>query len=75
LCWFAAVLFALQFGWRSFLVDANHAVLFNRGDDYRVSVMSRKRIVRGSGGCAVVIVEHSAEFGSGAVAMRYEPRK
>ena len=30
-------LFALQFGRRSFLVDANHAVLFNRGDDYRVS--------------------------------------
>lgn len=30
-------LFGLQFGRRSFLADANHAVLFNRGDDYRVS--------------------------------------
>src|SRR5438132_4300890 len=29
--------FALQFGRRSFLADANHAVLFNRGDGYRVS--------------------------------------
>ena len=28
--------FALQFGRRSFLADANHAVLFNRGDEYRV---------------------------------------
>ena len=28
--------FALQFGRRSFLADANHAVLFNCGDDYRV---------------------------------------
>jgi AraC family transcriptional regulator len=30
-------LFGLQFGRRSFLADANHAVLFNRGDDYRVN--------------------------------------
>lgn len=29
--------FALQFGRRNFLADANHAVLFNRGDEYRVS--------------------------------------
>jgi len=29
--------FALQFGRRSFLADANHAVLFNRDDGYRVS--------------------------------------
>ena len=29
--------FALQFGRRSFFADANHAVLFNRGDDYRIS--------------------------------------
>jgi AraC family transcriptional regulator len=30
-------IFALQFGRRSFFADANHAVLFNRGDDYRIS--------------------------------------
>jgi AraC-like DNA-binding protein len=29
--------FALQFGRRNFLADANHAVLFNREDEYRVS--------------------------------------
>jgi len=40
--------FALQFGRRNFLADANHAVLFNRGDEYRVSMRSKGDIDIGS---------------------------